>query len=144
MFVLPATLSALLALAAPADPPTDAKTELARWQGTWEVELQISDGVEKAAKDRNVSKVMVKGDVWEVYFKGGGDPVKGKLKLTLDGELKGLDVIVGDMVYRSVYVIDGDRVVIRVGDSNDPRPKDFSTSAGSTTGAIMIYKRVKK
>jgi uncharacterized protein (TIGR03067 family) len=140
----PVLLALFLPAAAPADPPPDTKTELAKWQGTWEVELQLTDGVEKPAKDRNVAKVVVKDDSWEVYFKGTAEPVKGKMKLVLDGNPKGLDVTVDKVVFRSIYLLDGDRIVVRVGDANEQRPKDFSTSAGSKTGAIMIYKRVKK
>src|SRR5438105_4428294 len=130
MLALATVLTALLSLpaAAPADPPADAKTELAKWQGTWEVELQLTDGKEKPEKERNLSKVVIKDDVWEVYFKESDKPVKGMMKIVLDGKLKGLDVSVGGAVYRSIYLIDGDRVVLRVGDGDDPRPKDFSTS----------------
>lgn len=145
MSLISAVLLALLVpAAAPADPPPDTKTELAKWQGTWEVELQLTNGVEKPPKERDVAKVVVKDDVWEAYFKGGDAPVKGKMKLVLDGNPKGLDVTVDKAVFRSIYLLDGDRVVVRVGDANEPRPKDFSTSAGSKTGSIMIYKRVKK
>ena len=138
MFTLSTVLAAILTA-----PAADAKTELAKWQGTWEVELQLIDGREKPAKDRNVEKLIVKDDLWEIHFKGGTEPVKGKLKLVLDGGVKGMDVIVGDAVYRSIYLLDGDRVVVRVGDAGDPRPKDFSTSGGTKTGAIMIYRRTK-
>ncbi len=143
---MPVQLAILLVvLSAPAapDPAPDTKTELAKWQGTWEVELQLSNGEEKPAKERNISKVVIKDDVWEVHFKNSAEPVKGKMKLALDGKIKGLDVTVGDVVFRSIYLLDGDRVVIRVGDAGDERPKDFSTSTGSKTGAIMVYKRVK-
>src|SRR3954464_5137273 len=106
MFALSAVLAAVLTPSAPvpAAPPTDTKTELARWQGTWEVELQISDGAEKPEKERNIAKVVIQDDVWEVYFKDAGDPVKGKMKLVLDGKVKGMDVVVGDAVFRSIYL----------------------------------------
>src|SRR5262245_46312996 len=35
-----------------------AKMELAKWQGTWEVELMVFDGKEKPAKERNIAKVI--------------------------------------------------------------------------------------
>jgi uncharacterized protein (TIGR03067 family) len=146
MFALSFVLTAVLGspIAAPADPATDAKAELAKWQGTWQVELELTNGAEKPAKDRNIEKVVVKDDVWEVFLKGRDESVKGKIELVLDGKLKGLDVTVGDAVFRAIYLVDGDRAVLCVGDAGDERPKDFSTSTGSKTGAIMIYKRVKK
>jgi|GEM_PF-6511311 len=142
-------LSAILAvmLSVPfttrADAP-DAKTELAKWQGTWEVELNLTNGQEKPLKEQTISKVVVKDDVWEVHIKGLDEPVKGTIKIVLDGKIKGLDVSVGTTVFRAIYLIDGDRAVLRVGDEKDSRPEDFSTSIGSKTGGIMIYKRVKK
>jgi uncharacterized protein (TIGR03067 family) len=126
------------------DPAPDAKTELAKWQGTWEVELMVFEGKEKPAKDRNISKVIVKGDVWEVHFKDSDKPVKGTLKIVLDGKTKGIDVTVGSSVVKAAYIIDGDRALLSVGDIDGERPKDFSTSEGTGTGGIMIYKRVKK
>jgi uncharacterized protein (TIGR03067 family) len=146
MFALSLVLTVVfeLSIAAPADPATGAKAELAKWQGTWQVELEITNGAEKPAKDRNIEKVVVKDDVWEVFLKGREESIKGKIELVLDGKLKGLDVTVGDAVFRAVYLLDGDRAVLRVGDVGDERPQDFSTSTGSKTGAIMIYKRVKK
>jgi uncharacterized protein (TIGR03067 family) len=146
MYALSAVLTAVLGLsvAAPADPAPDAKTELAKWQGTWQVELELTNGAEKPAKDRSIEKLIVKDDVWEVFLKDSEGSTKGKMKFVLDGKLKGLDVTVGDAVYRCVYLLDGDRAVLRSGDDGDERPKDFSTSTGSKTGAIVIYKRVKK
>jgi uncharacterized protein (TIGR03067 family) len=143
MFTPSAVLALALVLPA-ADPPTDIKTELARWQGTWEVELQLIDGRETAAKDRRITRVVVKDDVWEAHFKDAADPLKGKIQIVLDGNTKGIDVTIGKTVMKAAYLMDGDRVVLRAGDPNDPRPKDFSTSTGSKVGGILIYKRVKK
>src|SRR5262245_49022763 len=98
------------------DSVPDAKTELAKWQGTWEVELMIFEGKEKLAKDRNISKVIVKDDVWEVHFKDSDKPAKGRLKIVLDGKIKGLDVTVGSSVVKAAYIIDGDRALLSVGD----------------------------
>jgi uncharacterized protein (TIGR03067 family) len=145
MFALPAVLVFALStpIAAP-DPPSDKKTELAKWQGTWEVELQLTDGKERPAGERPITKVVVKDEVWEVHFKDSDTPVSGKMELVLDGKIKGLDLTAGDAVFRAIYLMDGDRVVLRVGDAGDERPKDFATSTGSKTGGIMFYKRVKK
>jgi uncharacterized protein (TIGR03067 family) len=134
----------LPAPAAPADPVPDTKTELAKWQGTWEVELMVFEGKEKPAKDRNISKVVVKDDVWEVHFKDSDKPVKGTLKIVLDGKMKGLDVTVGSSLVKAAYIIDGDRALLSVGDIDGERPKDFSTSQDVGTGGILVYKRVKK
>jgi uncharacterized protein (TIGR03067 family) len=144
MFALSAVL--MLGLSTPtADPAPDKKTELAKWQGTWAVELQLSAGAEKPENERAIVKVVVKDDVWEVHFKDSDTPARGKMTLALDGPIKGLDLKLDDKtVFRSIYLLDGDRAVLRVGDANDERPKDFSTSTGSTSGGIMIYKRVKK
>lgn len=144
MFALTTFLAAFLAAPVAADPPTDTKTELAKWQGTWEVELQLADGKEAPAKDRRITKVIVKGDVWEVYFKEVAEPVKGTIKLDLGGPIKGIDVTIGKNVVKGAYLIDGDRIVIAAGEIDGARPKDFSTSTGTGSGGILIYKRVKK
>jgi uncharacterized protein (TIGR03067 family) len=139
------TLLVFAAAPAPAaDEKFDAKAELAKWQGTWEVELQLTDGKEQPAKERNIVKVVVKDDVWEVHFKGRDEPVKGKITLVLDGKLKGIDVAVGKNVVRAAYLMDGDRIVLAVGDIDGARPKDFTTSTGTGSGGILIYKRAKK
>ncbi len=144
MFALTTVLASILAAPVAADAPTDTKTELAKWQGTWEVELQLTDGKEAPAKERRIKKVVVQGDVWEVYFKDADEPVKGTIKLDLSGPIKGIDVTIGKNVVKAAYLVDGDRIVLAVGDVDGARPKDFSTSTGTGTGGILIYKRVKK
>jgi uncharacterized protein (TIGR03067 family) len=133
-----------VALAVSPTAAPDEKAELAKWQGTWEVELQLFDGKEKPAKERNITKVVVKDDVWEVHFKDSEEPVKGKIKVVTDGKAKGIDVVVGKSVVKATYIIDGDRAVLAVGDIDGDRPKDFSTSGGTATGGILVYKRIKK
>ncbi|MCI0704329.1 MAG: hypothetical protein L0241_24995 [Planctomycetia bacterium] len=134
------TAFSFLPVAAPGD---DAKAEMAKWQGTWEVELQLVGGKEQFAKDRASTKLVIKDDVWEVHLKDT-QPIQGKIKIVLDGKMKGVDVTFGDTVYRSIYLMDGDRAILRVGAGNAERPKDFSTSGGADSGGIVIYKRVKQ
>jgi uncharacterized protein (TIGR03067 family) len=146
MYALSSVLFALsyLPIAGAADPATDAKAELAKWQGTWEVELQFFNGKEKSAKDRAVAKVVVKDDSWEIFLKENAKSIKGTIKITVEGDTKGFDVSVGESVFRAIYFIDGDRAILRVAEPNQDRPKDFASSGISETSGIVIYKRVKK
>ena len=141
MYAFAAMIALAAAPAAPADDKPDAKSELTKWQGTWEVELQLADGKEKPP---SITKIVIKGDTWTVYFKGSDEPVVGKVKIVLGGTVKGLDVTVDKAVVKAAYLIDGDRAVLAAGDVDGTRPKGFSTSTGVGTGGILIYKRVKK
>jgi uncharacterized protein (TIGR03067 family) len=143
MFALSVVLCATSFLPA-AEPADDAKAELARWQGVWEVELQVIDGKEVRAGERLTSKLVITGDTWEIHLKDSTKPIVGKIAIVLEGNTKGLDVAVGKSVYRALYLMDGDRAILRVGGADQDRPKDFSTSGGPTSGGIAIYKKVTK
>jgi uncharacterized protein (TIGR03067 family) len=142
MLALSTVFSALCFLPI-ADTPEE-KAELAKWQGTWEVELQLVEGKEKTAAERTVVKLVVKDDGWEMHLKDNPKPIKATIKIVLDGKVKGLDVTLGEAVYRAIYLMDGDRAILRVGGDKQDRPKDFSTSGGPESGGIVIYRRVKK
>ena len=145
MFARSVVLGLLCCLpAAAADPAEDGKAELAKWQGTWVVEFQVGSGKEVPATERLTTKLVVTDDMWEIHLKDNPKPIQGKIKIVVEGKSKGLDVTVGKSVYRALYLMDGDRAILRVGGADQDRPKDFATSGGPASGGIAIYKKATK
>jgi uncharacterized protein (TIGR03067 family) len=130
-------LSLCLTAAVRAD---DAKKEIDRLQGEWEVER-----IEAAGKPVPIAQAekqfTLKGDEL-IPGKNMNDP--GKLELTPGKTPAWIDLTDRNKkTMQGIYRIDGDHWEICMSDAGSPRPTEFKTTAESKT-YLMVLRRKKK
>ena len=133
-------LPCFLLAAAPQD---DAKTELAKLEGTWATHYVEIDGKELKADIKN-DRLVITG---ATFTFSGSSKMSGTLKIdpgkkprtidteTTEGDHKGTKMI-------GIYETDGKRLMVCYCPAPGTRPTEFSTSEKSGR-ILVIYKRVK-
>jgi uncharacterized protein (TIGR03067 family) len=125
----------------------DAKADLKRLQGTWQVVSATSKGEKVPAEDIAELELVIDGDKISVREKGKVqermmfkiDPAKRPRAIDFthtDGPKK-------DKVDHAIYQLDGDNLKICVNEeSGGARPTAFASSAGSSH-SLIVLKRAK-
>jgi uncharacterized protein (TIGR03067 family) len=125
----------------------DAKADLKRLQGTWQVVSAISKGEKVPAEDIAELELVIEGDKINVREKGRIqermtfkiDPAKKPRAIDFthtEGSKK-------DKVDYAIYHLDGDALKICVNEeSGGARPTQFLSGAGSTH-SLVVLKRAK-
>jgi uncharacterized protein (TIGR03067 family) len=137
----------------PAGPKDDAKTELARLAGTWEVTSYVRAG-EEVVKNKRKMVITFKADgsyAYEVGARGkvaGLDPTKRPkeidyVQIDPDG-----DAVTGDdgkpLIEKGIYRLEGDTFTDCFAEGGGKeRPKEFK-STKDNGWTVVTYKRVKK
>jgi len=128
------------------DKKDDAKAELKKFQGTWQVVSAERDGEKVSADDAKKMKAVVKDDTVTVY---NGDKMVAEMTFTVDPTRKprtmDLEVTRGDDKGKkslAIYEMDGDTLKVCVCDGKE-RPRDFSTKKGSDCH-LYTYQHEKK
>jgi uncharacterized protein (TIGR03067 family) len=149
LLVLLVSLAAMPA--ATAAEKDDAKAELKKLQGTWQVTKWVDDSGEAAGADEIKDFTFVFKDQ-TVEMRNGKDSRRPALKFTLNPEKKPkwIDIEMGGPVGTSegVYKLEGDELTICVvsGGKNGkpaPRPTEFAAKKGEHH-ALFVLKRVKE
>ncbi len=138
--LLLAPLAVLLAGAAPQD---NVKTELAKFEGTWQPAYVEIDGKELKADIKN-DRLVITGDT---FVFTGSAKMEGTIKidptqkprhidtLTTAGDNKGVKMV-------GIYEIDAKRLMVCYRADPGTRPTEFSTTDKSGR-YLIIYKRVQ-
>ena len=128
-----------------ADSKEDAKKELDKLKGNWEVVSILRGGMANPyAKD---DKMIIDGDKVTVKRKNGGDQT-GIIKIDPSKKPKTMDLIPGDgpkkdMPHPGIYLLEGDSLKICFVQPESPRPTAFESKEGSETMLITL-KREKR
>jgi uncharacterized protein (TIGR03067 family) len=124
----------------------DAKTDLAKMQGSWSVVSGESDGAAESARLNSVTTFTFQDDQLSIKILGRSfarasltlDPAKKLKELNAkntEGAAKGYTL-------KGVYELEGDNLKICWGMKGGPRPTGFTTSAGSGR-RLWVLKREK-
>ena len=125
----------------------DAKAEMKRLQGTWQVVSAISKGEKVPAEDVAELELLIEADKISVREKGKVqermtfkiDPAKKPRAINFthtDGPNK-------DKVDYAIYQLNGDTLKICVNEkSGEARPTEFASTAGSSHSLVLL-KRAK-
>lgn len=125
----------------------DAKADLKRLQGTWQVVSAISKGEKVPAEDIFELELVIEGDKINVREKG---KVQERMTFKIDPAKKPpaidfthTDGPKKDKVDHAIYQLDGDNLKICVNEeSGGARPRAFASNAGSTY-SLVVLKRAK-
>jgi uncharacterized protein (TIGR03067 family) len=132
-------------LTAADEPKEDAKKELEKFKGTWQITSTEREG--QKTDDLNKSKLIVTGDTFAVH-ENGLDLFKGTVKLDLSKRPKTIDWMIasGDgkgQTALGIYTLDGDDLKFCWGQPGKERPAGFTTKAGSRD-MVVVLKRENK
>jgi len=137
-----AFLLAAAAFVAEASFGDDAKEELKKLEGTWNLVMSEQDGMKSDPKFVKNGKMVIKGNEMTVY---GGKVISSKAKITLNPSKtpKTIDAVQtygGPKGTKApgIYELDGDTLKICFGEKQ--RPKDFTAKKGSKR-ASDVWKR---
>jgi uncharacterized protein (TIGR03067 family) len=128
----------------------DAKKDLDKLQGTWEITEVVNSGKAIAGEKLKGGQVVFKGD--EMTIKEGDDdkdPRKFTVKLDPGKKPRALDATALNRdqkgsVSPGIYELDGDALKIcSPNDDSKERPKAFKSEEGSSV-ILLTLKRVKK
>jgi uncharacterized protein (TIGR03067 family) len=123
-------------------PPGDSEGDLARLQGRWRATV--------GAKSRTTVVLEIKGRTVSATIapaRGLKVRASGELRLDETASPKALDWVklttrdgqeVPDLA--AIYRLDGDRLVLRSGGFNDPRPTEFKAGPG-LWDSVLIFER---
>ena len=127
----------------------DAKRDLEKLQGTWEIVKVVNSGRAAPAEEVKGGQVVFKGD--EMTLKEGADdknPWKFRVKLYPSQNPKALDATALNQEHKgpvstAIYRLEGDTLTIC--SSNDPdkneRPKEFESKEGSKVILLTLKRR---
>lgn len=136
-FAVAATVSVALA------EDNRAKSELAKFQGTWQLVSAISDGARADEEIVKKIRVVIKGNKHSVFF--GDDPIAKDVPFKIDPSAspKTTDDMLPDArIIRGIYKLDGDTLTNCVGKPDQERPSEFASKAGSGH-TLRVFQRVK-
>jgi len=110
-----------------------AKTDLDRFQGTWNLVAAVEDGNVLPEAKVKQEKIMFKGDTF--HFLGLADDATSKagtIKLDENKTPKEMDAISTEKeVMRGIYRMDNNGYKVCFAPAGRPRPTDFRSEAGS-------------
>jgi uncharacterized protein (TIGR03067 family) len=125
----------------------DAKADLKRLQGTWQVVSATSKGEKVPAEDIADLELVIEGDKINVREKGR---IQERMTFKIDPGKKPRAIDFThtegskkDKVDHAIYQVDGDNLKICVNEeSGGARPTAFASNAGSTH-SLVVLKRAK-
>jgi uncharacterized protein (TIGR03067 family) len=132
-------------LVAADDPKEEAKKELEKLKGTWQITAAEREG--QKTDDLNKSKLVVTGDTFTVE-ENGKELFKGSVKLDPSKKPKTIDWMIMDgdgkgKTALGIYTLDGDNLQLCWGQPGKERPSGFTAKAG-TRDLLVVLKREKK
>lgn len=121
------------------------KKDIAKWQGTWAPTSFIKDDQAAPANLLKNIKLTVKGT--DYFFETDQFTERGSYKFNASANPKELDISVSEgpdkgKVYKVIYKVSDDEIVICLEADNKNRPKEFHAKAG-TTNVLETWNRVK-
>lgn len=128
--------------------PKDAalKSELRRFQGSWQIESMVEDGKKFEAADLKGRTLFFGRDTFLFRREESGIQI-GMLKVDPDKKLKTLNATVmrgpqkGDTLL-GVYTLEGDVLKVCLHMAGEQRPTDFTAPTGSER-VMMVCKRIR-
>ena len=129
-----------------ADSPDEAaKKDIEKWQGAWRAVSMVKDG--KSAPEGELTKIKLTVKGTDYHFQNGSFSEHGSYRFNASANPKELDIVVGEgadkgKIYKVVYSIEGDQLVICVESANKNRPKELSSNAGSGN-VLETWRRMK-
>src|SRR5262245_52663542 len=140
------SLFSVLFLIGAGEAAKDAKKELEKLQGEWEVvsmDFLRNNFLLNMRDDETITRktpLVIKGNVWTPPMTTCTltvkiDPTKDPKELDLLGDIDGTEVI-----WRGIYKIEGETLIFcRAHIANDERPKEFKAGEGV---CLFVFKRV--
>ena len=131
-----------------ADDAKDAKSELERLQGSWQLVSGVRDGKKFTDEEVKNSKLIVKGNRFSVSKTGVGTSEEGTFTIDPSKKPMQTDSTSGSgpdkgKIWKGIYELDGDIHKVCFAPPGKARPKTFTSKAGS--GHILqVWKREKK
>src|SRR5262245_38661383 len=126
----------------------DAKKELEKMQGTWQLVFGERDGKKFTEEEIKKTKLIIKGDTFRIPDSDVGTAQEGTFKIDASKKPKEIDSMAGKgpdkgKTSPGIYELDGDTHKVCFAPPGKDRPKEFSSKVGS--GHILqTWKREKK
>jgi uncharacterized protein (TIGR03067 family) len=125
-----------------------AKSELSKLGGTWVAQSREYEGKVEAKADLKGLTLVISGNRFTVKDGEGKVQLEGTLVVDAAATPKAVDVKVAgkdgkEVIYKSIYELDGDTLKTAVTQAGGDRPKGFTTKAGSNV-RVTVYKRSRK
>jgi uncharacterized protein (TIGR03067 family) len=119
----------------------DAKADLKKFAGTWDIVSAHKDGKDAPANEVNAIRLTFSGK--KVNFTKGKETAGGTIKLDPTKKPAQIDFVTDNGSAKGIYRFKGEMLELCVADPGQARPTEFKAPAGKPQITLTVWKRAK-